>query len=112
MERVMVDQLECWVWQAISKHIAPGHLEDSSIANKSLPKKDSMERLDFVRTLLTDNYNSYTFNIYQTLRTFNGSTFLSFSLSLSIHRFCTTEWTREESYSYLYENTAFDNIVI
>ena len=84
----MVDQLECWVWQAISKHIAPGHLEDSSIANKSLPKKDSMERLDFVRTLLTDNYNSYTFNIYQTLRTFNGSTFLSFSLSLSIHRFC------------------------
>ncbi|XP_013601518.1 PREDICTED: aminodeoxychorismate synthase, chloroplastic-like isoform X1 [Brassica oleracea var. oleracea] len=54
MERVMVDQLECWVWQAILKHIVPGHLEDSSIANKSLPRKDSMERLDFVRTLLTD----------------------------------------------------------
>ncbi|KAH0902704.1 hypothetical protein HID58_042207 [Brassica napus] len=51
MERVMVDQLECWVWQAILKHIVPGHLEDSSIANKSLPRKDSMERLDFAFAL-------------------------------------------------------------
>ncbi|WZZ90182.1 hypothetical protein YC2023_118761 [Brassica napus] len=60
MDTVMVDQLECWVWQASSKHIVPGHLEDSSIANKSLPRKDSMERLGFVRTLLIDNYNMCT----------------------------------------------------
>ncbi|KAG2248163.1 hypothetical protein Bca52824_087791 [Brassica carinata] len=53
MERVMVDQLECWVWQAILKHIVPGHLEDSSIANKSLPRKDSMERLDFIHICLS-----------------------------------------------------------
>ncbi|KAL0753689.1 hypothetical protein Bca101_091357 [Brassica carinata] len=103
----MVDQLECWVWQASSKHIVPGHLEDSSIANKSLPRRDSMERLGFVRTLLIDNYNSYTFNIYQALSTIYGGTFLSFSLSVP-----NDEWTWEEAYCYLYEDTIFDNMVI
>ncbi|CAN6862764.1 unnamed protein product, partial [Brassica oleracea var. botrytis] len=93
----MVDQLECWVWQASSKHIVPGHLEDSSIANKSLPRKDSMERLGFVRTLLIDNYNMCT-QCYQ----------WRYLLILLFN----DEWTWEEAYCYLYEDTAFDNIVI
>ncbi|CDY71210.1 BnaCnng71860D, partial [Brassica napus] len=91
----------------LNPSIAQGHLEDLSIANKSLPRRDSMERHGFVRTLLIDNYNSYTFNIYQALSTINGDTFLSFSLSLP-----NDEWTWEEAYCYLYEDAAFDNMVI
>ncbi|KAL0647028.1 hypothetical protein Bca4012_045319 [Brassica carinata] len=59
MDTVMVDQLECWVWQASSKHIVPGHLEDSSIANKSLPRKDSMERLGFTHMCLSHLEHGY-----------------------------------------------------
>ncbi|CAH8357045.1 unnamed protein product [Eruca vesicaria subsp. sativa] len=86
-----------------SRHIVPGHLEDSSIANKSLPRREPVERVGFVRTLLIDNYDSYTFNIYQALSTING-------VPPVVIR--NDEWTWEEAYRYLYEDTAFDNIVI
>lgn len=86
---------------ASSTHIAPGHLEDSSIAaaKKTLPRRG----LGFVRTLLIDNYDSYTFNIYQALSTINGAP------PVVIRN---DEWTWEEAYRYLYEDAAFDNIVI
>ncbi|KAL0721899.1 hypothetical protein Bca4012_036498 [Brassica carinata] len=87
-----------------SRHIAPGHLEDSSSANKTLlPRREAVERLGFVRTLLIDNYDSYTFNIYQALSTING-------VPPVVIR--NDEWTWEEAYRYLYEDAAFDNIVI
>ncbi|KAF8102755.1 hypothetical protein N665_0196s0047 [Sinapis alba] len=86
-----------------SRHIVPGHLEDSLIAKKSLPRRDSLERIGFVRTLLIDNYDSYTFNIYQALSTING-------VPPVVIR--NDEWTWEEAYHYLYEDAAFDNIVI
>ncbi|KAL0771322.1 hypothetical protein Bca101_036473 [Brassica carinata] len=88
-----------------STHIVPGHLEDSSsIAKKSLlPRREPVERLGFVRTLLIDNYDSYTFNIYQALSTING-------VPPVVIR--NDEWTWEEAYRYLYEDAAFDNIVI
>ncbi|KAF8086492.1 hypothetical protein N665_0624s0033 [Sinapis alba] len=80
------------------------HLEDSwVVAEKSLPRRESGERLGFVRTLLIDNYDSYTFNIYQALSTING-------VPPVVIR--NDEWTWEEAYHYLYEDAAFDNIVI
>ncbi|CAN7060972.1 unnamed protein product [Brassica rapa subsp. trilocularis] len=87
-----------------SGHYVPGvHLQDSSIAEKILPRTKTGERLGFVRTLLIDNYDSYTFNIYQALSTING-------VPPVVIR--NDEWTWEEAYHYLYEDAAFDNIVI
>ncbi|CAF1863801.1 hypothetical protein Bca52824_045597 [Brassica carinata] len=88
-----------------SRHYVPGvHLQDSSVAEKSLPRRETGEAwLGFVRTLLIDNYDSYTFNIYQALTTING-------VPPVVIR--NDEWTWEEAYRYLYEDAAFDNIVI
>jgi para-aminobenzoate synthetase len=81
----------------------PGKLEDLSVVKKSLPRREPVEKLGFVRTLLIDNYDSYTFNIYQALSTING-------VPPVVIR--NDEWTWEEAYHYLYEDVAFDNIVI
>ncbi|XP_010510567.1 PREDICTED: aminodeoxychorismate synthase, chloroplastic-like [Camelina sativa] len=86
-----------------SSRFVPGQLEDSSIVKKSLQRREPVEKLGAVRTLLIDNYDSYTFNIYQALSTING-------VPPVVIR--NDEWTWEEAYHYLYEDVAFDNIVI
>ncbi|CAK8573186.1 unnamed protein product [Lathyrus sativus] len=58
---------------------------------------------DFVRTLLIDNYDSYTYNIYQELSIINGVPPVVIQ---------NDDWTWEELCHYLYEENAFDNIVI
>ncbi|KAF2295799.1 hypothetical protein GH714_034037 [Hevea brasiliensis] len=54
----------------ISSQLMPGHTEGSFMGNKRL--QDHSRKLEFVRTLLIDNYDSYTYNIYQELSVVNG----------------------------------------
>ncbi|CAA7017688.1 unnamed protein product [Microthlaspi erraticum] len=88
---------------SLSRAAASRQMEDSLVAKKILPRREPLEKVGFVRTLLIDNYDSYTFNIYQALSTING-------VPPVVIR--NDEWTWEEAYHYLYEDAAFDNIVI
>lgn len=83
----------------ILSHLVPGHLDASGTRKKFLP----VPKLEFVRTLLIDNYDSYTYNIFQELSIINGMPPVVIQ---------NDEWTWEEVYHYLYEERAFDNIVL
>ncbi|KDP45106.1 hypothetical protein JCGZ_18548 [Jatropha curcas] len=85
----------------VSSHLIPGHLEGSFMGRKKL--EESSPKLEVVRTLLIDNYDSYTYNIYQELSVVNG-------VPPVVVR--NDEWTWEEVWHYLYEEQAFDNVVI
>nr|AHA43412.1 para-aminobenzoate synthase [Solanum nigrum] len=85
----------------ISSHLVPGHLDASGTRKKFL--HEPVPKLEFVRTLLIDNYDSYTYNIFQELSIING-------MPPVVIR--NDEWTWNEVYYYLYEERAFDNIVI
>ncbi|KAJ7970434.1 Aminodeoxychorismate synthase, chloroplastic [Quillaja saponaria] len=85
----------------ISGQLMHGHLEGSYMRKKQLG--EPIRKLDSVRTLLIDNYDSYTYNIYQELSIVNG-------VPPVVVR--NDEWTREDVLHYLYEENAFDNIVI
>lgn len=54
----------------ISSEMMPGCLEGSVVGNRRL--EEPSRKMDFVRTLLIDNYDSYTYNIYQELSVVNG----------------------------------------
>uniref|UniRef100_A0A0E0LF72 aminodeoxychorismate synthase n=1 Tax=Oryza punctata TaxID=4537 RepID=A0A0E0LF72_ORYPU len=56
-----------------------------------------------VRTLLIDNYDSYTYNIFQELSVVNG-------VPPVVVR--NDEWTWRDVYKWVYKERAFDNIVI
>ncbi|XP_054815007.1 aminodeoxychorismate synthase, chloroplastic isoform X2 [Prosopis cineraria] len=86
---------------AMSSHLIPSHVEESYKRNKRL--QVPIKKLDFVRTLLIDNYDSYTYNIYQALSVVNG-------VPPVVVRNDDLTW--EELCHYLYEENAFDNIVI
>ena len=113
---------------AVSSHSMPGHLEESFMGKKRMEKPS--RKMDFVRTLLIDNYDSYTFNIYQELSVVNGGMYcdiyvkrgrlffeiisFGFVVSISVPPVVirNDEWTWEDVCHYLYEKRAFDNIVI
>jgi hypothetical protein len=65
---------------AVSSHLMPGHLEGSFMGKKRL--EEPSQKMDFVRTLLIDNYDSYTYNIYQELSVVNGGMYFLFWFSL------------------------------
>ncbi|KAL1150236.1 hypothetical protein V6Z11_A10G243500 [Gossypium hirsutum] len=85
----------------ISSHLVPGHLEGSFMGKKR--QMEPRKKLEFVRTLLIDNYDSYTYNIYQELSVING-------VPPVVVR--NDELTWKDIYRLLYEDGAFDNIVI
>ncbi|PHU00632.1 Aminodeoxychorismate synthase, chloroplastic [Capsicum chinense] len=85
----------------VSSHLVPGHLDASGTRKFFL--HEPVPKLEFVRTLLIDNYDSYTYNIYQELSIINGMPPVVIQ---------NDEWTWEEVYHYLYEEKAFDNIVV
>lgn len=85
----------------ISSHLVPGNLEGSFMGKKRM--EEPSRKLKYVKTLLIDNYDSYTYNVFQELSIINGVP------PLVVRN---DEWTWEEICHYLYEESAFDNIVI
>ncbi|KAF3433924.1 hypothetical protein FNV43_RR25027 [Rhamnella rubrinervis] len=85
----------------MSSNLMPRQFKGSYVGKKQLDEHG--QKLEIVRTLLIDNYDSYTYNIYQELSIING-------LPPVVVR--NDEWTWEDFYHYLYEENAFDNIVI
>ncbi|XP_020210486.1 aminodeoxychorismate synthase, chloroplastic isoform X2 [Cajanus cajan] len=85
----------------VSCRLMHSHNEESYERKERL--QVSVPRAGFVRTLLIDNYDSYTYNIYQELSVINGVPPVVIQ---------NDDWTWEEICHYLYEENAFDNIVI
>ncbi|CAI9091064.1 OLC1v1025984C1 [Oldenlandia corymbosa var. corymbosa] len=85
----------------VSSHLVPYHLEGSIPAKAQLNGTNG--KLQHVRTLLIDNYDSYTYNIFQELTIVNGFP------PVVIRN---DEWTWRDFYHYIYQEKAFDNIVI
>ncbi|KAL8093210.1 aminodeoxychorismate synthase, chloroplastic isoform X2 [Apium graveolens] len=85
----------------ISSRIVPDHLEGSLMGKKHMAGPS--RKLEYVRTLLIDNYDSYTYNVYQELSIING-------VPPVVVR--NDEWSWDEICHYLYKERAFDNIVI
>ncbi|XP_042498466.1 aminodeoxychorismate synthase, chloroplastic isoform X2 [Macadamia integrifolia] len=86
----------------VSPHLVIGSLQESSVVKKH-PGDEANLRCKVVRTLLIDNYDSYTYNVYHELSVING-------VPPVVVR--NDEWTWEYIQHQLYEEKAFDNIVI
>ncbi|KAG6552119.1 hypothetical protein Mapa_006428 [Marchantia paleacea] len=88
-----------------SKHSEPVTCSTNSVANGSSlasPLKQSTSK-EPIRTLILDNYDSYTYNLYQLLSVING-------VAPVVLR--NDEITWEELCYLLYEKRAFHNVVI
>ncbi|KAI3846669.1 hypothetical protein MKX03_009017, partial [Papaver bracteatum] len=86
----------------VSRPLMPEHVKESYMGEKH-HKDEGIQKTKYVRTLLIDNYDSYTYNIYQELSVINGVP------PVVVHN---DELTWEFLQHYLYEEKAFDNVVI
>ncbi|KAK6929205.1 Chorismate-utilizing enzyme, C-terminal [Dillenia turbinata] len=98
-ERIKVGRHNCKQID-VSCHLVPERLE-VWLGRKKM--EGFGQKVKLVRTLLVDNYDSYTYNIYQELSVING-------VPPVVIR--NDEWTWNDICRYLYEEKAFDNIVI
>ncbi|CBI31471.3 unnamed protein product, partial [Vitis vinifera] len=102
--RVKKDNVQVSKHQAgksfVSSLLVPAQSEGLSKGKKQLEVANGNE---IVRTLLIDNYDSYTYNVYQELSIVNGVP------PVVVYN---DDLTWEEVYHYLYEEKAFDNVVI
>ncbi|KAL5699567.1 aminodeoxychorismate synthase [Ranunculus cassubicifolius] len=80
----------------------PQHAQESYSGHKQQGDDESL-KFKYVRTLLIDNYDSYTYNIYQQLCITNGVPPVVVQ---------NNEYGWEQIRYYLYEEKAFDNIII
>ncbi|CAM8987914.1 unnamed protein product [Rhodiola kirilowii] len=85
----------------ISGSLIPEQLNGAYVRKKKF--QEVVPKLGLVRTLLIDNYDSYTYNIYQELSVVN-------KLPPVVIR--NDEWSLDELLYHIYEEKAFDNIVI
>ncbi|XP_074265006.1 aminodeoxychorismate synthase, chloroplastic [Silene latifolia] len=86
-----------------SNHLVSQGFRDMPITDNNWTPDTNHNKLKYVRTLLIDNYDSYTYNIYQELSVINN-------VPPVVVR--NDEWTWEEACYYIYQQRAFDNIVI
>lgn len=98
---VHVDNCEKVRTVGICSRFIPDRLE--GVIPRKAPPDVTNQKLRFIRTLLIDNYDSYTYNIFQELSIING-------VPPVVVR--NDEWQWEDAYHYLYKEKAFDNIVI
>ncbi|ERN12463.1 aminodeoxychorismate synthase, chloroplastic isoform X1 [Amborella trichopoda] len=99
------DRGNVWHADGVLKVPSPlmlGHLGEAYFGETHFGKETVLAR-KLVRTLLIDNYDSYTYNIYQYLAVING-------VPPVVVR--NDEWTWEYIWQCLYQERAFDNIVI
>ncbi|KAK9097503.1 hypothetical protein Sjap_023000 [Stephania japonica] len=91
------------VSSGVYQSLVNGHEQEGLGVRKKARKVDISTDFRCVKTLLIDNYDSYTYNIYQELSVING-------VPPVVVR--NDELTWEQIQYLLYEDQAFDNIVI
>ena len=74
---------------ALSCQYVPKQLEETCLVGKPAASKPK-QKLEFIRTLLIDNYDSYTYNIYQELSVVNGCKLILSCVYINSQKACSS----------------------